>query len=286
VLGVAAGVAAASFVPGTAVAAAPSGIRQIPLQGAVNVRDIGGYRAGRRGRSVRYGVVYRADALGKLTDADVAAVGGLRLDSAVDFRMASEVQMDGADRLPSGVAAVARPISDGGLSAAVYEAIGSRDPARQEAVLGGGRGAAMMRDTYRRFVSDAEARDAFAATLRDVGRGRSVLFHCTAGKDRTGWLAFVLLSVLGVPVGSAVRDYLASNRFRAEADAATRAGLERGGVMQDADLLIPIQEVRAEYLRAGLARARVEFGGLGGYVERGLGVRAREVAALRERLVC
>ncbi|MFI7007966.1 tyrosine-protein phosphatase [Streptomyces sp. NPDC050145] len=292
VLGATLGVAtAAALVPAGAAfahtrpAPAAPAIRQIPLQGAVNVRDLGGYRAGYGGR-VRYGSVYRADALGKLTDADVAALAGLGLRRSVDFRVPFEVRMDGADRLPPAAAAVARPISDGGLSATIIEAIGSKDPARQEAVLGGDRAAAMMRQVYRTFASDAAARGAFAETLRDAGRGDGpVLFHCTAGKDRTGWLAYVLLSVLGVSSRVAVSDYLASNGFRAEADARTRAGLKQAGMMENPDLLIPVQEVRVEYLRAGLDQVRADFGSLERYVAVGLGLDRRDLWALRSRLV-
>ncbi|QNS06819.1 tyrosine-protein phosphatase [Streptomyces xanthii] len=292
VLGVTLGVAtAAALVPaGAAVAhdrpasAAPP-IRQIPLQGAVNVRDLGGYRA-RYGGRVRYGYVYRADALGKLTDADVSALAGLGLRRSVDFRVPFEVQMDGADRLPPAAAAVARPISDGGMSAELIAAIGSKDPVRQEALLGGDRAAAMMRKVYRTFASDAAARAAFAQTLRDVARGDGpVLFHCTAGKDRTGWLAYVLLGVLGVSSRVAVADYLASNGFRAEADARTRAGLKQAGMMENPDLLIPVQEVRAEYLAAGLDQVRADFGSLERYVSLGLGLDRRDVALLRARLL-
>lgn len=76
-------------------------IRQIPLQGAVNLRDIGGYRTWTGGQ-VRQGLVYRSDALSKLTDADVTTVSGLGLTKVVDFRIPMELQYDGADRLPLG----------------------------------------------------------------------------------------------------------------------------------------------------------------------------------------
>lgn len=77
-------------------------IRQIPLQGAVNVRDIGGYRTWTGGQ-VRQGLVYRSDALSKLTAGDVTTVAGLGLKKVVDFRIPMELQYDGADRLPAGL---------------------------------------------------------------------------------------------------------------------------------------------------------------------------------------
>lgn len=83
-------------------------IRQIPLQGAVNLRDIGGYRSWTGGQ-VRQGLVYRSDALSKLTDADVTTVSGLGLTKVVDFRIPMELQYDGADRLPTGLSPLRAP---------------------------------------------------------------------------------------------------------------------------------------------------------------------------------
>jgi protein-tyrosine phosphatase len=261
-------------------------IRHIPLRGAVNVRDVGGYRTYTGGR-VRYGLVYRSDALGKLTDADVTTLAGLRLGRAVDFRIPLEVQYDGADRLPAGVAAVSRPVTDNGLYGQLLAAIGSRDPVRQEEMLGGGRAAAFMREVYRTFVTSAANRAQFGATLHELatlGQTPS-LYHCTSGKDRTGWASYLLLTLLGVPESAVVGDYLASNTFRAAHDAKVREGLKQGGLMQNPDLIIPLQEVRTEYLNSALEEVKAGYGGLFRYLTDGLGLEPRTPAGLQDRLV-
>ncbi|WP_409057159.1 tyrosine-protein phosphatase [Streptomyces sp. SYP-A7185] len=266
---------------------AADGVRQIPLQGAVNVRDLGGYRT-YDGERVRYGQVFRADALAKLTDADVATLVGLRLKKVVDFRVPAEVRYDGPDRLPAGLAVTPRAVNDNGLFAKLMTVIGSRDPVKQEEMLGSGKADAFMRDVYRTFVTDAANRAQFAATLRDIARGGTaspLLYHCTAGKDRTGWTSYLLLRAVGVPERTAVDDFLASNTYRAAYDAKVREGLKQGGLMQNPDLLIPLQEVRTGYLEAALAEAQREYGGLGGYLTKGLGLDARTILALRERMV-
>lgn len=262
-------------------------VRQIQLQGATNVRDLGGYRT-YDGDTVRYGQVYRADALGKLTDADVTTLGRLGLGKVIDFRVPVEVQYDGADRLPSGLTATSRPVTDNGLYAQLLTAIGSRDPVKQEEMLGGGKAEAFMRDVYRTFVTNPENRARFAETLRDIADGdrRSpLLYHCTSGKDRTGWASYVLLRVLGVPSRTAESDYLASNDYRAAYDAKVRAGLKQSGLMQNPDLLIPLQEVRTDYLGAALAEMEKDYGSLHGYLREGLGLDYRTLAKLRGRLV-
>ncbi|WP_137989994.1 tyrosine-protein phosphatase [Streptomyces vilmorinianum] len=259
-------------------------IRHIPLQGAVNVRDLGGYLSYTGGR-VRHGLVYRADALSKLTDTDVTTLAGLRLGRVVDFRIPLEVQYDGADRLPAGLVALSRPVTDNGLFGQLLAVIGSRDPVRQEEMLGGGRAAAFMREVYRTFVTSAENRARFGQTLRELAGGPPSLFHCTSGKDRTGWTSYLLLTVLGVPEQTAVDDYLASNTFRAAYDARVREGLKHGGLMQNPDLIIPLQEVRTEYLDTALAEVRTAYGSLFRYLTDGLGLELRTLAELQDRLV-
>ncbi|MFG2709658.1 tyrosine-protein phosphatase [Streptomyces goshikiensis] len=261
-------------------------IRQIPLQGTVNVRDLGGYRTWTGGK-VRQGLVYRSDALSKLTAADVTTVAGLGLTKVVDFRIPMELQYDGADRLPAGLTPTSRPVSDLGLYATLVGAISSGDPVQQERMLGGGRAEAYMRDIYRTFVTSPENRAQFAATLREIADGGQgpLLYHCTSGKDRTGWLSYVLLRALAVPEDTAERDYLASNTFRGAYDAQVRAGLKQSGRMQNPDLLIPLQEVRADYLDSATARMEADFGGFYGYLTDGLGLDLRTLAKLQAKLV-
>ncbi|QIB46351.1 tyrosine-protein phosphatase [Streptomyces aureoverticillatus] len=278
---------AAPAAPHPSYATTAEAPRQIPLQGAVNVRDVGGYRT-YDGERVRHGRVFRADALAKLTDADVAKVAGLGLRKVVDFRVAEEVGYDGPDRLPAGLAVTPRPVTDNGLFRQLMTVIGSRDPVKQEEMLGGGRAEAFMRDVYRTFVTDATDRTQFGATLRDIAAGGAsapLLYHCTSGKDRTGWTTYVLLRAVGVPERTAVQDYLASNTFRAAYDAKLRETLKQTGMMQNPDLLIPLQEVRTDYLDAALAEVEQRYGSFGGYLTKGLGLDAGALLKLRRAMV-
>ncbi|MFE2170325.1 tyrosine-protein phosphatase [Streptomyces sp. NPDC059447] len=256
------------------------------LQGAVNLRDLGGYRTWTGGQ-VRQGLVYRSDALSKLTAADVTTVSGLGLTKAVDFRNPMELQYDGADKLPAGLSPTSRPVDDLGLFATTIGAIGSGDPVKQEQILGGGRAEAYMRDIYRGFVTNPENRAQFAQTVREIADGKQgpLLYHCTSGKDRTGWMSYVLLRALAVPEATAERDYLASNTFRAAYDAQVRAGLKQSGRMQNPDLLIPLQEVRQDYLDAATAQLEADYGSFYGYLTDGLGLDLRTLAKLQNKMV-
>ncbi|MFJ9852916.1 tyrosine-protein phosphatase [Streptomyces sp. NPDC101150] len=269
-----------------AKAAAPAPVRRIALQGAVNVRDLGGYRTA-DGREVRYGRLFRSGSLAKLTPADLRTLAGLHLHTVVDLRVPAELRFDGRDRLPHGLAVTSRPVDDTGLFEAMQSAVATRDPAEQQKRLGGGRAEHRMREIYPGFVSNARNREQFAATLEDIARdGRlPMLFHCTSGKDRTGWLSYVLLRLLGVPHAAAERDYLLSNTIRRPADAKVNAGLKKAGMMRDTDLLRPLQEVRTSYLDAGLGELRQEYGSVGRYVSKGLGLDGKTVGRVRAHLL-
>ena len=106
------------------------------LDGAVNVRDIGGYRTS-DGLQVVRGRLFRGDALSQLTGPDTERLEWLGLRTVVDFRTPGELLLAGTDRLPSGVNLVRLPVGGGDLGS-VYELIASGDHDRQRRALGGG----------------------------------------------------------------------------------------------------------------------------------------------------
>lgn len=271
---------------GATATAAPAagGPTKIDLQGAVNVRDLGGYTT-YDGAKVKGGKIIRSDALGKLTDSDVQKLGSLRVRTVIDLRTPAEVQALGADRLPSGVPLVARPIDDTGMFTKMYQAIGSKDPVKQQELLGDGKAEQIMGDVYRSFFS-ADSLGKFGQTVKDLAdTDTATLFHCTAGKDRTGWVSYVTLRAVGVPESVARQDYLLSNQYRATADAAMRAQLKQAGIMQNPDLLIPLQEVREEYLDIAVAQVDQQFGDFGKFLTEGLGLDPGTILKLRKNLV-
>ncbi|WP_067840164.1 tyrosine-protein phosphatase [Nocardia lijiangensis] len=270
--------------PAVAEPAVEASAARIELQGAVNVRDIGGYRT-YDGAKVKSGKAFRADSLEKLTDADVQKLGTLNLRAAVDLRTPAEVQFAGQDKLPAGVSAVARPIDDTGLFQQMLQAIQSRDPQKQEELLGNGRAEQIMAGVYRSFLSEA-SRNAFGQTIRDVANSdRATLYHCTAGKDRTGWLTYVMLRAVGVPERTARQDYLLSNQYRAAADAKLREDVKRAGLMQNPELLIPLQEVRDAYLDNAIQQMEQSYGDFGKFLTQGLGLDPGTILKLRKNLV-
>ncbi|WP_228817963.1 tyrosine-protein phosphatase [Nocardia transvalensis] len=254
---------------------------KIDLQGAVNVRDIGGYRT-YDGKTVKSDKAIRADALNGLTDSDIQKLAALNLKQVIDLRTPTEVRIMGADRLPPGVPLISRPIDDTGMLQLMVQLIQSRDYQRQQEVLGNGGAENIMKKMYISLATSADTKAKVAQTIRDLAAtDRPTLYHCTAGKDRTGWTTYIVLRAVGVPERTARQDYLLSNQYRAASDAKLREQVKQAGYMENPDLLIPLQEVRNEYLDTALR----EIGDFGRYLTNGLGLDPQTIVQLRRNLV-
>jgi protein-tyrosine phosphatase len=262
---------------------APS--RHVALDGAVNVRDIGGYRSA-CGLEVLRGRLFRGDSLSQLSDADVARLDGLGLRTVIDFRTPGEILLSGSDRLPYGVEFASLPVTGGDLGA-VYELIAGGDHERQRRELGDGQAASLMVEINRGFVADARQREAFGTALRLVcAPGRlPLLYHCSSGKDRAGWMTAIVLTALGVPRELVLRDYLLSNDFHRTGYQKLRLDLIKTGIVADPELLRPIMEQSATYLGAAFEEADRRYGSFGRFLTHGLDVGDAMLGELRRGLL-
>ncbi|MFB9239026.1 tyrosine-protein phosphatase [Plantactinospora siamensis] len=257
------------------------------LRGAPNARDLGGL-AGHGGRRIRAGLLLRAPALGRLTDEDLAVLARLKPACVLDLRDASETVVAPPDRLPGRPRMVHLPVHDPAHPVFTYVSavlLGHDLDAYAGLVLDGT--PAAMAAIYRWFVADPAARAGFAAAVRlatDPGN-LPLLYHCTAGKDRTGWLTAILLAALGVAPAAIRADYLRSN----EATESLREVLLRKMAERrpglDIEAARAVLEVRPEYLDAAYAEVQRRYGDLAGYLTDGLGLTGTELAALRANLL-
>ncbi|WP_406279700.1 tyrosine-protein phosphatase [Nocardia sp. NBC_00881] len=223
--------------------------RSLHLQGVQNARDIGGYRT-LDGRTVRTGSVYRGGQLNNATPDDLAVLTDRRVRVVHDLRTVFEREL-GPDRIPAGA------------TAHWDDVIGHAPPAVMAATLTGGEG------LYRAFITAPGADEAFAAVLRGIvdTTDGAVLFHCTAGKDRTGWTAAVLLTVLGVDRATVTEDYLLSNQFR------------------NASPDDQLNGVRQSWLDAAFDQVNQTYGSFDTYVRDALELTDADIAALKAELL-
>ncbi|GAA2400502.1 hypothetical protein GCM10010404_67900 [Nonomuraea africana] len=193
-----------------------------------------------------------------------------------DLRTASE-RTDQPDRLPDGidylVLDVQRQGGHGADIAALFE-----DPALVESMTSPEVSEGFLIEVYRGMVTMPDAHEAYRDLLRALARP-GTLMHCTAGKDRTGWGAALLLTLLGVDRRAVMDDYLASNEHLAETAATVYALLDGTGIPRE--IVSPLLEVRESYLNAAFDTITATYGDLDTYVRQALGLADDDVAALR-----
>ncbi|MGW6686734.1 tyrosine-protein phosphatase [Streptomyces sp. NPDC054961] len=260
-----------------------------------NLRDLGGTPLS-GGRTVRPGLVLRSGQLDRLDlDAD-PVVAALGIRTVLDFRTDTE-RGEHPDRVPAGARLlIADALADkmnadgprgaetGKIPAAQLKDLLS-DPAVAEEHLGGGKVQALFAGIYRSLVSSASAQAAYRLLLTELADPQAgpLLFHCTAGKDRTGWGATIVLSLLGADDETLMDEYLSVNPAVRIAFAPMIEGFTAAG--GDPDLALALIGVYPSYLEAALDEVTTRYGSMEKYVREGLGVRDETVEALRERLV-
>ena len=239
------------------------------MQGASNARDLGGWPTEGGGR-VRFGQVFRSAALDRLTAADAAVLAGAGLRSVVDLRGERE-RAYAPSRLQAlpGVAVHLLPI-DPSLGASLREIATRREATGAEAL-------ALMRRAYAAYALDWAHRYAAMFELLLDATQRPLLFHCTAGKDRTGFGAALLLAALGVPRAAIREDYLATGRLW-RGDAAIEALLPRA--------VAPVlMGVHGALLDDTFAAIDAAHGSMEAYLGQRLGLDAARLERLRAALV-
>jgi protein-tyrosine phosphatase len=234
--------------------------RLIQLEGALNFRDLGGYTAA-SGRTVRWGRVYRSDALHELTERDLEVIRDLGLRAVYDLRRPTE-----RERQPTA-------IPDDHGHRVVHLVVGddpddTNQPEIIDLILSGElpkADDAFMVDLYVKML-DAGA-PAFGRLLTHLtdDEGLPALFHCAAGKDRTGIAAALLLSVLGVDEETVLDDYELSTLYRsAQRIEALRPTIEAAGV--DVEDVRPFLSARRPVLEGALLHIEREYGGVESYL--------------------
>lgn len=238
--------------------------RRLDLESCANFRDLGGYLTGDGGETA-WGKIYRADALAELTEADMARLDALPLRVACDLRSIRELTRHPnvfaeRDTVAYHHLAVALPSDDDANTSA-------RDPNRNFVV-------------YQHMLDHSGA--TFRALFERLSAAESypIVFHCTAGKDRTGVVAAVLLLIAGVDRGTVFADYLHTADYANELG--ERLARLFGQPRYDPERF-PI-EVHPEAMAAVLDRIEGHYGGAEGYLARA-GVTAAQVTAFRREFV-
>ncbi len=235
--------------------------RHLPMNGGFNFRDLGGIK-NKDGRFTKWGKIFRADDLHSLTDNDLDYLSTIPLITIVDFRSEEEIRQ-APDRVPSSVREDhAYSITPGNLTASATD-LSSLSNLNLDSV---------MISINKLLVTDSSAiaryKDFFG--LLQNKDSIPLLFHCTAGKDRTGMGAALILYALNVDDNRIIEDYLLSNTYLKDKYAA---------YINQYPSLEPLFGVKPAYLQAGIDQIRETYGSIDDYLQNTLQV---DLAKFRE----
>jgi protein-tyrosine phosphatase len=229
----------------------------LPLEGGFNLRDMGGY-ATEDGRTVKRGVLFRSGVMSLLTEADEAHLASLGIATVCDLRRPGERRREPTRWCePAGVFYWSRDYSEssGVLTELMRGAMPTADAVHQ-----------MMVDLYPEILVDHRLSYRFLFERLAAGHV-PLLFNCSAGKDRTGVGAALILSVLGVPRDTIVEDYLLTNRFADFGRIMARGGDDYERYTKiDPAVIRPLLAADASYLDAMFASLDRDHGGIDAYL--------------------
>jgi protein-tyrosine phosphatase len=245
--------------------------RSLHLSSASNFRDIGGYRT-QDGRWVRMGLAYRSNGLAELSDADSVRVESLGLKLICDLRLEQE-----RFRLPDAEIAGAYPIW------ADVAADSAHQSSALSALLDSGDRSAVtnfIKGAYRDFVDLPSAQIAYRRLLELLADPENLpmLFHCTAGKDRTGWAQAILLSILNVPRSTIIQDYVLTDRYLSSS---AMDQIRKSMPAVDEKMVQVLVAADPRFLVTAFREVDERYGSFDGYLKLGLHIDERTIRQLR-----
>lgn len=251
---------------------ADSSRREIKLEGAVNFRDLGGYQT-KEGKTVKWNKLYRSAALNQLTANDLNKLNQLSLQTVVDFRGPYEVKI-APDKIPATAKRVSLPAGS--------EKIGDSNYLKQMML-------SMKNDSgLIRFYTDlAPFHDRYQPmfeALLGLNKDSSLLFHCSAGKDRTGIAAALILYALGADEKVIIEDYLATNYYRRNENAKAIQGMVKFYGLDEATAT-NMMAAKQSYIEATFNSIKKQYGTVDHFLEQELGLSQAKIALLKQKFL-
>lgn len=246
------------------------------LMSVDNFRDVAGasdslaYRT-TSGQKLKRGRFYRSNVLTP-SAADLATLNTVGIQTVYDLRTPDEVAK-APDTLPAGAKSVALSIFGNNMPAPQP----FKSP--QDAIDN-------MESIERQFVTDPVMSANFGQLFKDMANGFDAqLFHCTSGKDRTGWTAAILLTLAGVPREIIMQDYLLTNVYSAASIEADYNAMVNAMGKTFADNYYPMLGVQESFLNAGFDQVAATYGSMDNYISNGMGLDFVTQAKLKAKLL-
>ncbi|WP_380182103.1 tyrosine-protein phosphatase [Kalamiella sp. sgz302252] len=265
--------------------------RVLPLEGAYNFRDLGGYETD-DGRYVKWGNLYRSDHLARLTQDDLHYLGSLRLKSNIDYRTLAEAAKQ-PNCMPEGVTTY-RFIPDAASAELAAKAASDADKVAHLLTLAkinsgvmDGSGLLML-EQYRSFVTSEASLAAYRNMLNLIADPENlpVNQHCRGGKDRTGFGAALILTLLGVRKESVFKDFMMTGELRKYRNRQRMAAYrQETSNPQVLAFLSSIMETREAWLAAAFDEIDLRYGSFNRYLTQGLGITPTTIEQIKSLLL-
>lgn len=252
----------------------------IGLKHAYNSRDLAGYPT-TDGHHIKAGRLFRTALLHGLDEHDLATLHQLNVTRVIDFRDGAEVS-DLPDRLPTGATYLHLPVFKEDETGASL----STSKPMKRLVIDYEAGKEWMFTAYCDMVTIDSAKDAYREFFRQLlsaNDNEATIFHCTAGKDRTGMAAYFLMRALGVVPEVAAQDYLWTNVYSAD-----RVRMRINTVKAAGGNDVAIFNVRTmsaalpEYLQTATKLINARYGDMDHFISEFLNLSAGDIADLRQ----
>jgi len=249
------------------------------LEGALNFRDIGGYRT-RDGRTVAYGKVYRSGELAGLTHSDLDyLLNKLSIKFVCDLRNPEEIDI-APHRFPSdSIRYLSIPVLRNSASPddqTMARALFSGNLERIDEAFG---------KTYIAMLDVAASSFGEALKLMVDPTNLPLVIHCTAGKDRTGITTALLLSLLGVPDPAIIADYSLTNLSFDKVYLTAKNNKALLATGMNPDVLIPILIAKPQWIDGAMRHVRRIYGSVENYVKTAAGLTDADITALKANLL-
>jgi len=246
--------------------------------GLANFRDLGGLKTAEN-KNVRFNRLLRSAQPVKLSNNDIEKLRAHNLKSIVDFRTAYETTNEPVDSIEG--------VTYNHMDVMGKNAAQAANPKHWVSMLSQDLNAVESQfiETYKEFATDESSRKAYGNFLRLCANltDGAVLFHCAAGKDRTGLAAAIILRLLGVRDDEIYTDYLKTMEFQEQISAPHLEKAKLAGMTeQQMESMKVLMGVKKEYLSAALSAAETQYGSFENYVVNGLGVKPKEIEQIRD----
>jgi len=253
--------------------------RHVDLAGCMNFRDIGGYPTS-DGKVTRWGLVFRSDAL-TLKAADRRYVDSMGVRVSIDLRAPSEISAT-----PDSLDALVQYDSIPYVTDLSMFSSSLTNPATLAPLVAANHDTLqhLMTEFYLLLLDQHADRigEVFTLMAQTVAAKHSVVYHCTAGKDRTGVTSALLLNLLGVSDSLITQDFLLTNTYTQAKYAAYYTSYKQAGI--DSLAIQPLFGASAPCIQATLAHLKSSYGSAESFLQNQAGVSVSDIATLKAAL--